>query len=52
MAQFAFEEELHTQKDYRVTTDTIFEILPKIRASLTEEVSVEFEKDTITYSRY
>ncbi len=52
VAQFAFEQELLTRQDYRVTTDTIFEILPKIRPSLTEEVSVEFEKDTITYSRY
>jgi transitional endoplasmic reticulum ATPase len=52
VAHFAFEQELLTEQDYRVTTDTIFEILPKIRASLTEEVSVEFEKDTITYSRY
>jgi transitional endoplasmic reticulum ATPase len=52
VAQFAFEQELLTKQDYRVTTDTIFEILPKIRASVTEEVSVEFEKDTITYSRY
>lgn len=52
VAQFAFEQELLTKQDYRVNTDTIFEILPKIRASLTEEVSVEFEKDAITYSRY
>jgi transitional endoplasmic reticulum ATPase len=52
VAQFAFEQELLTKRDYRVNTDTIFEILPKIRASLTEEVSVEFEKDAITYSRY
>jgi transitional endoplasmic reticulum ATPase len=52
VAHFAFEQELLTGQDYRVTTDTIFEILPKMRASLTEEVSVEFEKDTITYSRY
>ena len=52
VAQFAFEQEHLTKQDYRVTTDTIFEILPKIRASLTEEVSVEFEKDTITYCRY
>lgn len=52
VAQFAFEQELATHHDYRVTTDTIFEIMPKIRASLTDEVSVEFEKDSITYSRY
>jgi len=52
VAHFAFEQELLTGQDYRVNTDTIFEILPKIRPSLTEEVSVEFEKDAITYSRY
>jgi transitional endoplasmic reticulum ATPase len=52
VAQFAFEQELHSRQDYRVTTDTIVEIISKIRASLTEEVSVEFEKDIITYSRY
>jgi len=52
VAQFAFENEHVTQQDYRVTTDTIFEIIPKIRASLTDEVSVEFEKDSIAYSRF
>jgi SpoVK/Ycf46/Vps4 family AAA+-type ATPase len=52
VAQFAFEQELATKHDYRVTTDAIFEIIPKIRPSLTEEVIVEFEKDTITYSRF
>ncbi len=52
VAQFSFEQELLTMQDYRVTTDTIFEILPQIRPSLTEEVSVEFEKDNITYCRY
>ena len=52
MAQFAFEQELATQQDYRVTTDTIFEIFPKVRPTLTEEVILEFEKDSIAYSRY
>ena len=52
VAQFAFEQELETQQDYRVTTDTIFEIIPKIRPTLTEEVIMEFEKDRIAYSRY
>lgn len=52
VAQFAFEQELETQQDYRVTTDTIFEIIPKIRPTLTEEVIMEFEKDSIAYSRY
>ncbi len=52
VAQFAFEQELGTNQDYRVTTDTIFEIIPKIRPTLTEEVIIEFEKDSIAYSRY
>jgi transitional endoplasmic reticulum ATPase len=52
VAQFAFEQELETRHDYRVTTDTIFEIIPKIRPTLTEEVIMEFEKDSIAYSRY
>jgi SpoVK/Ycf46/Vps4 family AAA+-type ATPase len=52
VAQFAFEQELETQQDFRVTTDTIFEIIPKIRPTLTEEVIMEFEKDSIAYSRY
>lgn len=51
VAQFAFEQELAAKQDYRVTTDTIFEIIPKIRPSLTDEIVVEFEKDSITYSR-
>ncbi len=52
VAQFAFEQELETGQDYRVSTDTIFEIIPKIRPTLTEEVIMEFEKDSIAYSRY
>ena len=52
VAQFAFEQELATKQDYRVTTDTIFEIIPKIRPTLTEEVIMEFEKDSIAYSRF
>ena len=52
VAQFSFEKELATKQDYRVTTDTIFAIIPKIRPSLTEEVIVEFEKDSIAYSRF
>jgi len=52
VAQFAFEQELVTKQDYRVTTDTIFKIMPKIQPSLTEEVIMEFEKDCNAYSRY
>jgi hypothetical protein len=51
VAQFAFEQELVTKQDYRVSTETIFEIMPKIRPSLTDEIIIEFEKDSVTYSR-
>ncbi len=52
VAQFAFEQELATHQDYRVTTATILEIMPKIRPSLTDDIITEFEKDGIAYSRY
>jgi transitional endoplasmic reticulum ATPase len=51
VAQFAFEQELALKRDYRVTTDTIFEIIPGIRPSLTDEIIMEFEKDSVTYAR-
>lgn len=52
VAQFAFEQELATGQDYRVTTATILEIIPKIRPTLTEEIITEFEKDSLTYARF
>ena len=51
VAQFAFEQELATKKDYQVTTETFVEITPRIRPSLTDEIIEEFEKDSVTYSR-
>jgi len=51
VAQFAFEQELESKKDYRVTTETFFLILAKVRPSLSEEVILEFEKDSVSYSR-
>ncbi len=51
VAQFAFEQEYTNRQDYRVTTDTFIQILPKIRPSLTDEIIEEFQKDSITYSR-
>jgi SpoVK/Ycf46/Vps4 family AAA+-type ATPase len=51
VAQFAFEREHESRQDYRVTTDTFIELLPNMRASLTEELIEEFQKDSITYSR-
>lgn|GEM_PF-135391 len=51
VAQLAFEQELAAKRDYRVTTETVFNIMPKIRPSLTDEIIMEFEKDNISYSR-
>lgn len=51
VAQFAFEQELESGKDYHVTTETFDLIVPKIRPSLTDEIITEFEKDCCTYSR-
>jgi transitional endoplasmic reticulum ATPase len=51
VAQFAFEQELASKQDYRVTTETFIQNLPKVRPSLSDEVIEEFEKDSVTYSR-
>ena len=51
VAQFAFEQELASKEDYRVTVETFMQIVPKIRPSLSKEVIEEFEKDSVTYSR-
>jgi len=51
VAQFAFEQELASKEDYRVTTETFIQIMPKVRPSLSDEVIAEFEKDSISYSR-
>jgi transitional endoplasmic reticulum ATPase len=51
VAQFAFEQELVSRKDYRVTAETFIQIMQNVRASLSNEVIEEFEKDSISYSR-
>ena len=51
VAQFAFEQELSTKEDYRVTAETFIQIMPKVRPSLSDDVIEEFEKDSISYSR-
>ena len=51
VAQFAFEQEYALKQDYCVTTETLVQIVPKIRPSLTDEIIEEFQKDCITYSR-
>ena len=52
VAQYAFEQELATKQDVRVTTAIILEIIPKIRPTLTEDIITEFEKDSLTYARF
>jgi SpoVK/Ycf46/Vps4 family AAA+-type ATPase len=51
VAQFAFEEELNSNQDYQVTTQTIKQIIPRIRPTLTDEIIEEFEKDRVTFAR-
>lgn len=51
VAQYAFEQELESHEDYRVTDSTFALIVPKVRPSLSNEVILEFEKDSVTYSR-
>jgi SpoVK/Ycf46/Vps4 family AAA+-type ATPase len=52
VAQFAFEQELADRKDYRVTAETFTQILQNVRASLSDEVIAEFEKDSVRFSRF
>lgn len=51
VAHFAFEQELASKEDYRVTAETFTHILPKVPPSLSDEVIEEFKKDSINYSR-
>ncbi len=51
VAQFAFEQELASNEDYQVTTETFRQTTPKVFPSLRAEIIEEFEKDSIAYSR-
>lgn len=51
VAQRAFEQELSSKEDYRVTAETFVQVMPKVRPSLSREVIEEFQKDSISYSR-
>jgi SpoVK/Ycf46/Vps4 family AAA+-type ATPase len=51
-AQFAFEQELAEQCDYKVTTETFLRLLPHVRPSLTDEIIEEHERDCLAFSRY
>ncbi|MEA1901000.1 MAG: hypothetical protein U9N47_09620 [Thermodesulfobacteriota bacterium] len=50
--QYAFEKEYAKGEDYRVTTETFVEIIPKVRPTLTNEIIEEFERDCDRYTRY
>jgi len=52
IAQYAFDREYETKKDFVVTTDCIVEKLAAVRPSLTDELVVEFRKDVQVYSRF
>jgi transitional endoplasmic reticulum ATPase len=51
VAQHAFEQELAMKRDYQVNTDTIKQIIPRIRPTLTDDIIREFEKDSVTFAR-
>jgi SpoVK/Ycf46/Vps4 family AAA+-type ATPase len=50
-AQLAFELEIAQNKDYRVTTENILQIMAKMRPSLTDDIIEEFDKDALAFSR-
>jgi len=50
--QYAFEKEYAKGEDYRVSTKTFLEIIPKVRPTLTDEIIEEFERDCARYTRY
>jgi transitional endoplasmic reticulum ATPase len=50
-AQFAFEQEIANGEDFKVSTETILEIMAKTRPTLTDQIIEEFEKDSHAYAR-
>ncbi len=50
--QDTFEREYVKGEDYRVTTETFLEMIPKVRPTLTDEIIQEFEQDCTRYTRY
>jgi SpoVK/Ycf46/Vps4 family AAA+-type ATPase len=51
VAQHAFEREIGEKRDYKVATETILQVMEKVRPSLTDEIMEEFEEDSRIYSR-
>lgn len=50
--QEAFEREYVKGEDFKVTTETILDLIPTVRPSLTEEIVHEFEADAVKFTRY
>ena len=50
--QVAFEGEFVKGEDYRVTTETFLEMIPKVPPTLTHEIIQEFQQDYAHYTRY
>ncbi|MFH1674810.1 MAG: AAA family ATPase [Pseudomonadota bacterium] len=50
--QVAFEREYSKGEDYRVTTETLLEIIPEVPPTLTDEIIEEFKQDCAHYTRY
>lgn len=52
VSHHAFEKEYTGGEDFRVTTDTFFEIMQDIHPSLTEDNIRQLEEDSATFTRY
>jgi len=52
VSHFAFEKEYNEGKDFKVTTDTFFEIIKECHPSLTEDNIRELEEDSGHFTRY
>jgi SpoVK/Ycf46/Vps4 family AAA+-type ATPase len=50
--QDTFEREYVKGEDYRVTTETFLEMIPKVAPTLTNAILKEFEQDCTRYTRY
>jgi len=50
--QLAFEREYVKEEDYRVTTETFLEMIPKVPPTLTDEIIEDFKQDCANYTRY
>jgi len=48
----AFETELSIGRDYQITTELFLETIPKVKPSLTDRITAEFERDCQEFTRY